>query len=170
MAKDGGERGRSPLRDVSGDAFLFELDIRPQPKQRPRVYLDDKVLASTFQRAAGDVRQFMALVRSQATRAMTPEQTRRFEEAVRLAATAAMRRQGLAMFTTPVAMNIVFHFHGDPAFWPTAHSDGDLDNLEKSLKDALIGVVYADDRLVVKKTSEKVCGKTDRISVEVCHA
>lgn len=170
LAKDGGPMGRSPVTEREKTIFRFSMNICPQPKERARVYLDNKLLVSAFKKANGDIRKFMALIKTQGMRAATPEKTRNFESAIRLAAGVAMKKQGLDMFRHPVSMDIVFSFSGDARFWPTSHRDGDLDNLEKSLKDALIGVVYADDRLVVEKRSIKVCGERDEIVATIAYA
>jgi len=173
LAADGAALGRIPRTPHPGGEVRIEIDIPPQPKERARTFMDERALARAFASASGDIRRFMAAVKSRRNggdgvmRSVTPESTRQFEEIAALVAGRAMAAAGLAPFGCPLEMTVEFRFDGDPGTWPTAHADGDLDNLEKSLKDALIGVAYADDRLIVRKTGIKVCSARAGISLTI---
>jgi Holliday junction resolvase RusA-like endonuclease len=100
-------------------------------------------------------------------RTVSPDATRAFEQATALIARAAMSRAGLAPFECPLEMVVDFRVEGDPGEWPTGQSDGDLDNMEKAIKDALNGVAYLDDRLIVRKTGLKQCAARAGITLMV---
>ncbi len=175
-AADGAPLGRAPRVAYEGPSFAVELDVPPQPKERARTFVDDRALMRAFAASQGDARRFMAAAKRRGDgegalmRSVTPDATRAFEQAVALIASAAMARAGLRAFTCPLRIVVEFRLEGDPAEWPTAHDDGDLDNLEKSLKDGLNRVVWADDRLLVDKVSRKVCAERSGISLSVCPA
>ncbi len=175
VAVDGAILGRAPKTPYLFQEFSLFLDVPPQPKERARTFMSSKSLASAFLRSKGDLRRFMASIRGNGDtksmmRTWTPEATRQFETMTSLLARQGMIKNGLKMFVCPVELDVSFLFVGDAMTWPTAHNDGDLDNLEKSLKDALIGVVYADDRLVVRKRSEKICSIINGIFLRVTPA
>lgn len=165
-------RGRAPRIAYDRPQVTVGFDLAPQPKERARTFVDDRALARAFAAAGGDARRFMASVKARGPdgegrlmRSVTPEATRRFEEAAALVARRAMAEARLEPFTWPLEMLVEFRFEGDPLTWPTAHDDGDLDNLEKALKDSLNGVAYLDDRLIVMKTSLKSCAAAPSISM-----
>jgi Holliday junction resolvase RusA-like endonuclease len=58
-----------------------------------------------------------------------------------------------------------FVFEGDSCLAPVGKRDGDLDNLEKLALDAMNGVVFEDDRLVVMKWSRKRFGPEPLIAI-----
>ncbi len=108
----------------------FEVAGQPVPKSRPRVV------------TRGD-RRF----------AYTPKKVREWERLVREEARKHFERP----FDWPVAVSMSFFMRRPTSrrhdFWMS--STPDLDNLEKSALDALNGVAYTDDRLVVAKSSSK---------------
>ncbi len=63
----------------------------------------------------------------------------------------------------PVFVEVLFSLPGDISLWPTAMQDGDIDNHEKSVFDALNGITYTDDRMIVRKFAgmayEEGCGR-----------
>lgn len=86
----------------------------------------------------------------------TPERTKRYESEVKLFAAQAMR--GAALLAGAVELSLTEH-RKKPAgarrgqVWPTTRPD--VDNVLKSIKDGLNGVVYADDSQVVRVVAEK---------------
>lgn len=108
----------------------FEVVGQPVPKARPRVVTKGK-------------RRF----------AYTPKKVREWEAHVKEEA----RRHFERPFDWPVVVSLIFYMPRPKSrrldFWvPTTP---DLDNLEKSVLDALNGVAYTDDRLVVAKSASK---------------
>jgi Holliday junction resolvase RusA-like endonuclease len=93
-----------------------------------------------------------------AMRSLTPAATRETEKMLRQALAVEMRRAGLAPFARPLAVSFDFVLEGDSSLAPVGKRDGDLDNLEKLALDAMNGVVFEDDRLVVMKWSRKRFG------------
>jgi Holliday junction resolvase RusA-like endonuclease len=142
-------RGRLPAGGP-GDGFAgvsFVLSLPPRAKQRARTFLDPR--------------------RGRHVSA-TPKATRAFELAVGLAAAAAMR--GRPATERPVAVLIDAVIEGDPADWPTAQDDPDLDNAIKAVWDGIRKVVYRDDKLVVRSREMKRCGPSPGIAVLVTPA
>jgi Holliday junction resolvase RusA-like endonuclease len=82
----------------------------------------------------------------------------------------AMATARMKPFECPVKTHVHLVFKGDPDTWPTSPGDGDADNLEKAVLDALNKIVYADDRLVVRSIRTKSCGEKPRLIVKVSPA
>ena len=166
-----GRLARTHYPDYPADGITIGFDLAPQPKERARTFADERALARAFAMAGGDARRFMGAVKSRGEggimRSVTPEATRRFEEAAALIGRQAMAAAGLEPFACPLEMVVEFRFEGAVDEWPTGYGDGDLDNLEKALKDAMNRVAYSDDRLVVRKTSIKTCGAMPGITMTV---
>jgi Holliday junction resolvase RusA-like endonuclease len=166
--------GRLARMAYAGQSITVGFDLAPQPKERARTFVDDRSLARAFASAGGDMRRFMASVKGKGDggimRSVTPEHTRTFEEAAALVAGRAMAGAKLAPFTCPLLMLVEFRFEGVLNEWPTGYSDGDLDNLEKALKDALNQVAYADDRLIVAKAGIKNCAPKAGITMTLAPA
>lgn len=122
----------------------FEVKGKPVPKSRPRFVSKGK-------------RRF----------AYTPKKVKDWEGLV----TEEARRYFERPFDWPVVVSMVFYFERPRSrrldFWVSTTPD--LDNLEKSVLDALNGVAYTDDRLVVAKSSSKryVQGGEPRVEVTV---
>ena len=146
---------------------VVEVPIPPQVKQRARTAPDRRVLTNAFVSAAGNLGEFNQKIHGRLMRSMTPKSTRAFEASIRAVAAAVMSRKQMAPFSCPVEMELHFYFQGDPATWPTATMDGDLDNLIKAVKDAINKVVYVDDRLVVRSIATKECGEHPLVSFTV---
>lgn len=150
--------------------LVVEIDFAPRPKERARTFMDDNALVRAYVNSKGDTRRFMALVKGGGNKGVmktiTPENTRIFEENIKIVATYALARSELKRFMGPVEMDIDFRFLGDPDTWPTSQADGDLDNLEKAVLDGL-KPVWLDDRLVVRKTACKRCALKAGITVKV---
>jgi len=179
---DGGvpaKGGRLARRHYDGPAVVVELDLAPRPKERARTFVDQGALCRAFVAAHGDVRRFMALIKPKSLggdregglmRTVTPEDTRHYEEAVRLLVGRAIATAGMAPFTCPLQVVVDFRFLGDPGTWPTAQDDGDLDNLLKAVFDGMNKVAYSDDRLLVRQKADKRCADRDGITVSVSPA
>lgn len=150
--------------DIACDTETIDLIIplQSRPKERPRTFLVEKEIAHAFRMASGDIKKFMALLK---VKTITPQETRKFENDLATAAKIMMGNK--KRFDVPVSMTITIFLDGNEDEWPTAIGDGDLDNHEKSILDALNGIVYDDDKLVVQKTSQKRCSKTPRIEIKV---
>lgn len=117
-------------RPLTSRPIIFEVAGKPVPKSRARVVTKGK-------------RRF----------AYTPKKSREWETHVKEEAGKYFERP----FDWPVAVDMIFYMPRPKSrrldFWvPTTP---DLDNLEKSVMDALNGVAYTDDRLVVVKHSSK---------------
>lgn len=157
---------RAPFEDV-----VFALSLEPRPKARARTFMPPAELARAFEAARGDKGRFLSIVRGgdADTRirhhSVTPKETAQFEQAVKMAGLAAMRGRGA--IGVQMAVDAVLAFKGDSGLWPTASTDGDLDNLVKALLDALNGAVYLDDRLVVQLNLAKVCLPRPAIAIRV---
>ncbi len=110
--------------------------------------------------------------------AYTPKTTREFESAIRKEAKKAMNGRSPFGKETEVTMRIDFTFHVLKS-WPKKKREHylatqapkitkpDIDNLEKSVLDALNGVVYEDDACVCEITVTKHYGSEDNVSVSV---
>jgi Holliday junction resolvase RusA-like endonuclease len=158
---------RLARQNAPGDTLEFFIDIEPRPKERARTFADDKSLIDAFIKAKGDTRTFMALVKTNLMRSVTPEATRVYETAISISAGHQMKQKKMEPYTCAVEFEIAFVFSGSEDYWPTAQGDGDLDNLEKALLDGLNKIVYTDDKLVVQKTSIKLCGPKSGIYFRV---
>lgn len=133
-------------------AISFLVPLKPQPKHRPRTFIDESSMRKAFREAKGNIEEFVRRLRM---KTVTTKETKAFEKAVAQAAGLAMR--GRDPFPGPVKVTAVFMFEGADHTWPVAQGDGDLDNLEKSFADALNGIVYTDDRMTVSHRTYKVC-------------
>ncbi|MFC4236172.1 RusA family crossover junction endodeoxyribonuclease [Thalassospira xianhensis] len=164
--KTGGRHLRSQAhaeeRQVS-----FRVDIPPKTKSRARSFADKGTLLNAFKAAKGDPRKFMALLEAGFMKTVTPSATRDFENVVRMVATREMARNKQALFEGPIKASLTFILAGDEGMWPTAQRDGDLDNLSKAIFDGMNGVVYKDDRLIVKMNLSKLCGENPGVEITV---
>ena len=132
---------RHRIETVADNRFLaFSVATRPIPKGRPRL--------SRF-------------------RVYTPQRTLDYESVISQAAADAMAEAGLDAFCGPVRLQLTFVFAGKSGTVPTAQRDGDVDNLSKSVLDAMNGVVFLDDRQVVAMRAEKRCSEADAVHVVV---
>ena len=87
----------------------------------------------------------VSMFRGQA-RGYTPQRTRAFERLVGLVATAQTVAQGWAPLEVPCGVRV--HFTGKAL-------RGDIDNLVKSVLDALNGIAWKDDALVCELESKR---------------
>jgi Holliday junction resolvase RusA-like endonuclease len=157
------------------------LPYDPRPKERPRSAINYKALKDAFFQARGSVERFMAIVtggeassspfdggrkkRAGIITTYTPGRTDEYEKLLKSeGGIVMMRRQVLDV---PLEADIVLTLTGDPQTWPTSALDGDGDNLQKAVLDALNGVVFTDDRLIVRKSVEKRCGETPALTITV---
>jgi len=160
-------RGRSRAERKSHDGaaveFVVRLDGDPRPKERPRTVVDMDILRTAFLSSRGSLKNFLDSVSGKLSRTFTPKGTSDYEKTVAQAAAVAML--GRKPFSCPVETVISFVLKGDPGSWPTSRRDGDADNLEKAVLDALNGIVFEDDSLVVRSFREKTCGENPSVSI-----
>jgi Holliday junction resolvase RusA-like endonuclease len=109
-------------------------------------------------------------------RTHTPEKTANYESLVKLAASQAMAGQSL--LKRPVALLLTMHMP-IPSSWSKKRQDlalrgligatvkPDLDNVCKSIADAMNGIVYTDDKLIVSATIVKQYGTVPHVAVRV---
>lgn len=146
----------------------FSIPILPQPKRRARTSVNLEALRKAFLQSHGSLTKFMAILRSgPMMQSVTPQATRLYEQAIRVAAQGAMSKAGLSPARGPVHVDMAFIFAGNPLELPTANRDGDLDNLVKAVLDAMNGVAYSDDRLVVGTSATKACAGQDAVHVRI---
>lgn len=150
--------------------FRIELPADPQPKERPRTVINAQSIVDAFVKAHGSVAKFRELIKGRTSHTYTPKNTADYEDLIKTYATVAMAEAKLKPFTCPVKTHVHVVFAGDPGTWPTSPGDGDADNLEKAVLDALNGIVYADDRLVVTSFRSKSCGPKPLLVVRVSPA
>jgi Holliday junction resolvase RusA-like endonuclease len=160
-------RNRHARQDYAAEPFVMFIDLPydPRPKERPRSALDREVLMKAFIGAAGNLGTFMAMATKGAIHTYTPERTLEYENLLKGEAQAMMLKTRRKPFDIPLEADLVFTLAGNPETWPTSGLDGDGDNLQKAVLDALNEVVFTDDRLIVRKKVEKVCGAKPSVSV-----
>lgn len=163
-----GRLPKAPPSDAGPVEFVINID--PVPKGRARTQLSKARIIKCFMQARGNLQVFVDLLGKLKHQTFTPDRTEVFEREVALVARRAMARASRPPLAVPVNMRVTFVLRGDPDTWPTDQSDGDLDNLEKAVKDALNGIAYLDDRLVVEMTKTKVCGPNPRIEIALAAA
>jgi Holliday junction resolvase len=165
----GGGRTRHARSAYVAEPFVLEMDLPydPRPKERPRSALDRQVLMSAFLAAKGDLARFMAMATKGAITTYTPERTLEYENLLKAEAREIMLRSRRKPFDIPLDADILLVLSGDSETWPTSALDGDGDNLQKAVLDALNEIVFTDDRLIVRKTVEKICGPRASIRVTV---
>lgn len=146
-------------------AVSVSVPIAPKPKQRARTFLSKAAIVKAFTQAKGNLNAFLEMLGMIKHSSYTPDATREFEMLVGRMGAAAMR--GRPAFGGPIEVVVRFVLRGDPAYWPTAHNDPDLDNLEKAVFDALNGIVFNDDVVVVRKWTEKRCGAEPSVTLTV---
>ena len=153
------------LEGPSLDEVVFRVDHEPRTKQRARTQIQKGAIETAFLQARGSLDRFRGLMSGIRHRSYTPKETEEFERLVGETARAAMR--GRPPFAGPVEMEILFEFEGAADEWPTDVTDADLDNAVKAVLDGLNGIAFHDDRLVVRKRSEKRCAPEPGIDVTV---
>jgi Holliday junction resolvase len=153
-------RTRHARELYDADTFVMEVELPydPRPKERPRSALAREVLMNAFLAAKGNLATFMAMATKGAITTYTPERTLEYENLLKAEAQSIMLRERRKPFDIPLEAHIVLTLAGDPATWPTSGLDGDGDNLQKAVLDALNEIVFTDDRLIVRKSVEKICG------------
>ncbi len=165
------KNGRLPAgADADPRPIEFVVATDPVPKGRARTHLPKSQILKCFVQSRGNLQAFTALLGKLRHQTFTPDRTEAFEREVAMVAQRAMSRAGRVPLAVPVSMTVTFVLRGDSAQWPTDQSDGDLDNLEKAIKDALNGIAYVDDRLVVRVYKEKVCDAEPRIEISLAAA
>lgn len=160
--------GRMDSFDANPYIFICNINTEPQSKQRARTFADKNILAGIFNQSKGNLKKFMALLSSNSfMKTLTPENTKHFEKHVAMACQQIMLRDNQKPFAVPVEMCVRIRIKGTNEQYPVAQADGDLDNHEKAIKDAMNGIVYIDDRLVVRKYGIKICADIPGIDIMV---
>lgn len=133
----------------------MELDVVPVPKERARtvrIGQDDKVKTVSY----------------------TPKRTKYFTAQVEKVARDVVSQA--AAMECPVRLTMEFVIAA-PKSWPKWKREAaiagiiaptgrpDMDNLEKALLDALNGIVFEDDALVIQRGAEKLYGEAPGIRV-----
>lgn len=98
-------------------------------------------------------------------RAVTPPKTREFEKTVKALARSQYKGEPL---DGPLRMVVVFMLKKPKTVkreYPTVKPD--LSNLVKSLEDALNGIAYVDDSLIIETLSSKKYGPVSGVFVDV---
>lgn len=128
--------------------FVLEiyLDVKPVGKQRPRLCNG---------------------------RVYTPEKTKNAERDIVLLVSNYMRSHGIQITNKPVSVELVFYFQ-DPKnkneffqLWRLYDKKPDLDNMAKTVLDALNNLLYYDDAQVCKLTCEKFYSPKQGIYLKV---
>lgn len=156
-------RDRAVVDDYDFDTIEFRVDLpyNPRPKRRPRTVLNLKLIQGAFLQSRGNIARFFALLRdpetgkSRAQVTMTPKVTVEYENLLRGNVRNAMRNR--PPFMGPVKAEFLFVLDGADTLWPTSPADGDADNLEKAVADALNEIAFGDDRFIVITSRMKVC-------------
>lgn len=163
-------RTRSPRCEYEENTIEFVIDLAndPRPKERPRHGIDRNNLSSAFLASRGSVSTFMGMISKNLSRTYTPQGTLDYEK--KIAEYAKIAMIGKKMLTCPVETEIIFILQGEDNTWPTSRLDGDADNLEKAVLDALNGIVFEDDKLVVRSVREKRCGPKPAVMIRVSPA
>lgn len=162
-------KNRLPVGDYGRQAIRIDIDLPddPQPKERPRTVINMKAVVDAFIQAKGSVARFKELLKGKTSHTYTPKNTADYEALIVSEAMSAMAVARMKPFECPVKTHVHLVFKGDPDTWPTSPGDGDADNLEKAVLDALNKVVYTDDRLVVRSVRTKSCGPKPRLTIKV---
>lgn len=162
------KRNRIKFRDSIEDKFdnLFftiYLDKNPKPKERPRTTINLNKLYDIFLKSKGNLRVFKDLIKSEKMfKTYTPKQTLDYEKIISNTVQNVMI--GKKIYDCQLELKIVFTLIGEEE-WPTSPADGDIDNLEKAVLDAMNKIVYVDDRLIVANQKIKICGNLPKIDV-----
>ena len=108
-------------------------------------------------------------------RMYTPATTLAYESEI--ARLAEMARGDWPVLATPMSLRVIAH-HAIPASWPKRKQlqalngevipgKPDLDNVAKAVLDALNGVIYEDDKQVIRLVAEKRYSVEPRVEVYV---
>lgn len=138
--------------DANNKIVKFIVKGRPSPKERPRFCYSKNGRLHVF----------------------TPVKTGSFEEIVAM----SWKEQSNVCFDgkVPLKASLVFYF-AVPKSWSQKKkkfmigkpmiSRPDLDNLEKSIYDALNGYAYEDDSCIVSHSTRKMYGNCDMVSITI---
>ncbi len=161
-------RNRARVDDYEFEPIEFRIDLphNPRPKRRPRTVLNRKLIIEAVIAAKGNVATFFSFLKdkktgtSRAQITMTPKATVEYENLLRDHVRKAMGNK--PPFAGPVKVELLFVLDGDRDKWPTSPADGDADNLEKAVADALNEIAFEDDRFIVITPRMKICRPGER--------
>lgn len=156
-------RDRALVAEYEFEPIEFRIDLpyNPRPKRRPRTVLNRKLISTAVFKARGNVERFFAMLldpetkKSRAQITITPKATVEYENLVRSKVREVMGNN--PPFCGPVKVELLFVLDGEKDRWPTSPADGDADNLEKAVADALNEIAFEDDRFIVITQRMKVC-------------
>ena len=101
------------------------------------------------------------------TTTYTPKKTEQWEDMIRLQ---ILKHRPEKLLDSAIALKAVFVLQRPksiPKKRKYPETKPDLDNLLKSLTDAMEGIIYTNDSRIVKKQVEKIYGDPPRVEVEV---
>lgn len=124
--------------------LMFKVKAKPVPQARPRFFVRQK----GAQRFVG---------------AYDPKQCKTFKEVIAWHVRTEASRQGLQKpVGGPISIKLIFRMRGNgKERYHTKRPD--VDNLAKAIKDALKGIVYADDSQIVEAHLYKEYGEPEVI-------
>ena len=127
--------------------LAFEVQTKPVPQARPRFFI----------RKHGQ---------KNIVGAYDPAQCKSFKEVIAWHARLKMRERGIREATkAPIAISLIFGM-GRSAEGAYHTKRPDIDNLAKAVKDALKGIVYADDSQIVEAHLFKQYGRPE-VRIEI---
>ncbi len=110
--------------------ITFEINTKPVPQARPRFYVRHHGL-----------KHFVG--------AYDPARCKTFKEVIAWHAQIKAQECGLKnVVTGPISINLIFQMGNGKERYHTKRPD--IDNLAKAVKDALRGIIYADDSQIVE--------------------
>lgn len=120
--------------------ITLNISVRPFGKQRPRM--------------------------TRTGHAYTPQRTRDYESIIK--STFQKQFPNFKPFESPLLLDITFFFIRSKSNKSEYHIiKPDLDNLIKSICDALNGIAYIDDRLIISLVARKEYSRFDGISIKI---
>ena len=117
--------------------MLIQIPIRPRPKQRPRF----------------------------AGHAYTPSETREYENYIRSIVKMRMACDGIEPFHEWCELELLFQYEMPKRRKLFCNKRPDIDNLLKAVFDALNGVLYRDDAIILKVSAKKAYGEENKIMI-----
>ena len=97
----------------------------------------------------------------------TPKQTASWEESVKIQ---ALKHRPDKLFDGPLSLEVTFYLlkpKSRPKRERYPDRKPDLDNLVKSVKDALEGVIYTNDSRIVREVVTKLYGDPPRVEITI---
>ena len=137
----------------------FEVQTKPVPQARPRFFSQcKKCRLKHLPKACENCKRHSG--------AYDPDRSKSFKEVVAWHAKTAVLKQGLQKPAEgPISINLIFRMgKNGKEMYHTKRPD--IDNLAKAVKDALKGIVYADDSQIVEAHLYKQYGGPE-VGIEI---